>query len=593
MSQPPRMAYRQHLELETPEHVLLDYEIAGVGSRALAALADWLLVGVLLVVAVLGMSLWVHVSPWLVALQILIVYAIIWGYFTCFEAFRQGQTPGKRWLGIRVIRDTGHGVTFSDAAARNLLLPVDFFFGTIGLVLIALHPRGKRLGDMVAGTVVVRDQPAIVATASVPESGAVTEAADLGAPELGDQEFQLLRGFVARSASLPEAVRARFAGELARRFADRYPERPGDNVSFLVQLHSAELARRRGRFGARAAGGHGSASGGSVAERLVARKTGRWNEFQSIAHRVTRHGLDVLAANELPDFAARYREVAADLARARTYGADPVILGQLERLVAAGHGALYRADRRTWRRMWTFITQECPAAIVESRRYVALAFLVFTLPGLAGYALLRERPSLAPELLSETMLERAEAGAARTAAGRGYVEVPSAMRPVMATSIITNNIGVAFKCFAFGIFFGVGSLAALAFNGLQLGATSGYFADIGMLGYLWTFVAGHGALELFSIWVAGAAGFRLGRALIAPGPMLRRDALVLAGRGAMRMIGAVMVLLIAAGTIEGFVSSSSWTLTSRLLLSGGSVVFLALYLLNGTRYLRHQGAPNT
>jgi uncharacterized membrane protein SpoIIM required for sporulation/uncharacterized RDD family membrane protein YckC len=573
--------YRQHLELETPEQVMLDYEVAGVGSRVLAAVADWTMMSLLIVLAAAGLALWNGLSHWLFAIQIAVVYAIIWGYSTGFEAFRRGQTPGKRWMGIRVIRETGGGVTFSDAAARNLLLPVDFI-GLIGLILIAVHPRAKRLGDMVAGTVVVRDRPVEVQARARATPVVVIADVELGAPVLSDADFQLLRGYIARAPSLPEAVRNRFAIQLAARFASSRPAGATNDPDFLAELHDAELARRRGRFGARATTG----SGQSVAERLVARKSARWQEFQVLADRVSRTGLDALTARELPDFAARYREVAADLARARTYGADAGTLAQLERLVAAGHSALYRVDRQTWRRMWQLISHDCPAAIIESWRYVALAFLVFTIPALGGYAVLRDRPGLAAELIPDTMLERAEAGAGREAQGRGYVLTPGAERPVMATSIIVNNVRVAFACFAFGIVFGIGSLLALAYNGLELGAVSGHFANAGLLGYLWTFVLGHGALELFSIWVAGAAGFLLGRALIAPGELPRKDAIVLAGRRAVRMIGAVVVLLIVAGTIEGFISSSALSFTGRAMVSGGSLAFLLVYLLNGARTTR-------
>ena len=90
-------------------------------------------------------------------------------------------------------------------------------------------------------------------------------------------------------------------------------------------------------------------------------------------------------------------------------------------------------------------------------------------------------------------------------------------RPLAASGIIVNNIRVAFLCFAGGIALGVGSLLLLAFNGLSIGAVSGHFANTGLLGYLWTFVIGHGLLELFAIWVAGAAGFLLGKALFLPG----------------------------------------------------------------------------
>jgi uncharacterized membrane protein SpoIIM required for sporulation/uncharacterized RDD family membrane protein YckC len=584
MPKPANLDYRQHLEVETPEHVVLDFEVAGVGSRTLAALADWLIVGVLAVVVVLTLSFWREISTWVFALQLLLLYLIVWGYFSCFEGLRRGQTPGKRWMGIRVIRDTGHAVTFADAAARSLLLPVDLFC-MLGLFLIAIHPRAKRLGDLVAGTVVVRDQPAGAALVTA-EPRVPTDEETLGPPLLSDAEFRLLREWSHRAAELPPPVRDRLARDLVARIGGRFPERPANDLVFLARLLQEERARRQGSFGARAA----TTQGGSVVERLVARKAVRWSEFQRLAERVAQRGLDSLSAQELPDFAARYREVAADLARARTYGADPLVRARLERLVAAGHNALYREERHTWRRIWRFVARECPGAIVTSWRYVTLAFLTFMLPAVAGFLLLRERPGLAPELLPDVMIERAEAGAARQSAGKGYVETAARERPLVASSIIANNVRVAFNCFAGGIFFGIGSLLLLAFNGLELGAVSGHFANVGLLSYLWTFVIGHGVLELFSIWVAGAAGFLLGRALIAPGELPRRDALVLAGRNAMRLIGGVIVLLGVAGAIEGFVSSSEWPLAQRLIVSSGSLLFLALYLLNGAREGRNHPA---
>jgi uncharacterized membrane protein SpoIIM required for sporulation/uncharacterized RDD family membrane protein YckC len=583
MPEQPVLDYRQHLEVETPEHVILDYEIAGLGSRTLAAAADWLIVIVLGLAATLSLGLWKDASStWFAAVLVLVLFAIVWMYFTCFEGLRHGQTPGKRSLGIRVIRDTGHAVTFGDAAARNLLLPVDLF-GMLGLFLIAIHPRAKRLGDMVAGTVVVRDHPI-----QIRDAPAATETEEsLGAPELADQEFRLLREFVARAPELPPDVRARLARGLVLRLAERYPDRPADDLEFLAALHRDELARRRGKFAARGGAGPGRPSRGGVVERMVARKAERWKQFQTMAERVSRAGLDALAAEELPDFARRYREVAADLTRVRTYGADPSIRARLERLVAAGHGALYRQERRTWPRIWSFIARECPAAIIESRAYVTLAFLSFMLPAAGGYALLRDRPDLAPELLPDVMLERAEAGVERQQSGLGFVQAEAGERPIIASSIISNNIRVAFSCFAGGIVFGVGSLLLLAYNGLSIGASSGHFANAGLLGYLWTFVIGHGVLELFAIWVSGAAGFMLGRAIIAPGELPRRDAVVLAGRQAMRLIGAVVVMLLVAGVIEGFVSASDMPVPVRIGVSGASVLFLVLYLLNGALSARN------
>ncbi|MBP9202211.1 MAG: stage II sporulation protein M [Gemmatimonadales bacterium] len=586
--------FRQHLEVETPEHVLLDYEIAGLGSRALAALVDTGILGLWGILLGVAFSLLATgLGEWAVALFTLVGFASVWGYFTFFEGLRHGQTPGKRRLGIRVVRDSGHALTFGAAAVRNLLRVADFLPPPylIGAIAVAVHPRGKRLGDLVAGTVVVRDRPVEHAAAAPALDPAAADL--LGVPELDDEEFRLLREYVERATSLPAPVRDRLAARLVERFGPRYPVRAADPGLFLATLHQEEQARRHGRFGARQAapaGDRRTSAGAGAAERLVARQAPRWDAFQALAERAATQGLDSFTGAELPEFAARYREVAADLARARTYGAPATTRARLERLVAAGHNVLYRDERHTGGRIWRFLMEECPAGILEARRAVLLAFLVFTLPGLAGYALLREDPPLAEQVLPEVMLERAEAGVTREREGRGYFEAEAEDRPLMASSIMTNNIGVAFYCFAGGIFAGVGSLVLLAFNGLSMGTISGHFANVGLLDYLWTFVIGHGVLELFAIWVAGAAGFLLGRALIAPGSFSRAEALVHAGRLALRMVGAAVLLLVIAGLIEGFVSASTQSLAYRLSVSSASLVFLLAYLYNGWTALR-RAAP--
>jgi len=571
---PPAADYRQHLEVETPEHVVLDLEIAGIGSRALAALIDMLILlgaglGLLILLSILiGYGL--VVGPLARALLLLGGFAAWTGYFIFFEGLRQGQTPGKRAVGIRVVMDTGYAVTLSAAAVRNLLRTADFLPPPylIGALLVALHPRGKRLGDMVAGTVVARDRPAEAGR----RRGAAAPTRAEAIPELSDAEFRVLEQFEARQAELAPATRARLAAGLAQRLAD-HPARPGTApVEHLLELHRRERERREGPLAFRA---------GGAAARLVARKRHRWDEFQDLAERAAARGLDSFAAHELPDFAARYREVAADLARARTYGSDEATRSRLERLAAAGHNSLYRDERNTWKRVWVVLARECPAAILSARWYVLVACLCFMAPAAAGYALLRQQPGLAAELVPEVMLRRAEAGAERVAEGKRYVEIAPEDRPLMASGIITNNVRIAIACFAGGIFAGVGSLVLLGFNGLLIGINAGHFANVGMLPYLLEFILGHGFLELFAIWVAGAAGFLLGRSVVAPGELTRGDALVLSGRRAVRMLGGAAVMLVVAGVIEGFVSAGTLGVAARAGASAASFLFLTVYLFNG------------
>lgn len=576
--------YRQHLEVETPEHVVLDLEIAGVGSRLLAAVVDTgILMGLATAAAIVAAVLASYgISPragvsggWVAALLATAGFALWNGYFILFEGLRAGQTPGKRFAGIRVVQDTGHPVTLGSAAIRNLLriadaLPPPYL---LGLALVAFHPRGKRLGDLVAGTVVVRDRPG----PTVPGAAAAARTAEEAAATmpLDDERFRLLARFASRG-DLPPEARERIAESLAGRFGDRARPPGASLTEFLLDLHARERARRRGRLAGR----------DGLAERLSARQSERWDAFQALAERATTAGLDSFAPEELPDFAARYREIAADLARARTYRADPGTVARLERLVAAGHNVLYREERHTWRRVWSAVSREFPAAVVQARWQVLLAWALFTAPALGGYALMRERPALATELLPEVMLRRAEAGHAREAEGRKYVSVDWSGRPLAASFIITNNIRVAIACFAGGIFLGVGSLVLLAYNGLAMGTFAGHFANQGLLGYLMEFIVGHGVLELFAIWVSGAAGFLLGKSIVAPGDRSRTDALVESGRVAVRMVGAAAVLLVIAGSIEGFLSVGGEGIAVRGAVSAASAVFLVAYLARGARWRR-------
>jgi uncharacterized RDD family membrane protein YckC len=435
---PPLRDYRQHLEIETPEHVVLDLEIAGIGSRALAAMLDMLiLIGTMVTALVVlgllaGFGLWV--GPWGAALLLLAGYAGWTGYFIFFEALRRGQTPGKRIVGIRVLMDTGHAVTPGAAAVRNLLRIADFMPPPYlaGILLIAFHPRAKRLGDLVAGTVVARDRPE---GSAAPVLAARAADAPASLPELDDAEYAVLVQFERRAPDLAPAARARLAADLVSHFPDHPPPAGVDDVDHLLTLLARERARReRGVAGQALAG---------PAWRFTRSKQERWDQFQRLAERASRSGLDSFLAGELPDFAARYREIAADLARARTYRVDEATRHRLERLVAAGHNALYRDERGTWRRLARVLVRECPAAIVQARGYVLVAALTFIGPAAAGFALLRERPTLAAEVLPDVMLSRAAAGAQRRAEGQRYVDVSVEDRPLMASGIISNNVRVA------------------------------------------------------------------------------------------------------------------------------------------------------
>src|SRR2546426_3930278 len=253
--------FTRRLGIETPEHLVLELELAGLGSRMAATVCD---AGVLaLAYLLLGLGIQLLPTPargeaegpWstLAAIVlILTVFLLFWGYFLLFEALNNGRTPGKRLMGIRVVMDTGHPLTFTAAAVRNLVRIVDMqplFTYQVGLGFVLFHPQNKRLGDIVAGTVVVRDRPENLQLASAAADRAPEpEALEAGPPELPDEEFRLLDPLLEPLEGLEGAGAPPIPAELVARFAPRFPRRDADHQAFPAQLHSAALDKRPGRL---------------------------------------------------------------------------------------------------------------------------------------------------------------------------------------------------------------------------------------------------------------------------------------------------------------------------------------------------------
>lgn len=236
------------LTVKTPESVAFSYDLAGLGSRFLAVAIDLviqllLLGGIIWAIALVGESAprsavtavaSKSMQSVTTAIVVGLMFVIFFGYFIVFEAFWNGRTPGKTMMGLRVVRDAGYPLDLTSAVIRNLVRIGEFFvaFYAISAVACVLSRENKRLGDMAAGTIVVRDAPlaalghVMTACQSVPRSGLLTA-----------QEYALIDQFVARRSSLAPRVRARMASQIATRVRSR--------VSYdLQQLADDELLER-------------------------------------------------------------------------------------------------------------------------------------------------------------------------------------------------------------------------------------------------------------------------------------------------------------------------------------------------------------
>jgi uncharacterized membrane protein SpoIIM required for sporulation/uncharacterized RDD family membrane protein YckC len=580
----------RQVDVETPEHVAIGYELADLGSRFTALLIDWMLIvlgvlgiwiGMIALAATLGLGN--ALAGIGIGLAVLAVFVLMWGYFVFFEGLRDGQTPGKRRMGIRVVHDGGFPVTVRGAAVRNLLRLIDIQPApsfAVGGVAMMLHPQTKRLGDLAAGTVVVRDRTG----QAIPEEAKAAAPVALGRPKLSDEEFAALEMYAARRASLAGEVRA----ELSRKLMSRVERHFGEDArrwqmspdTYLVVVHDEELARRK-------ASGAGGRSGTAQATALVRRQRAEWNEYQKLLDQARQNGLQSLGETRVSRFAALYREMAADLARARTYGGSRELLYAMERLVGFGHNLLYRPPTRSWSRFRAFAGGGFPALARRRWKPILVASVLFYLPTLLTFAAVRGEPELEHELLSGEMLARVEESVDKERRGEGYVEVPEVAMPVMATSLISNNVQVTFLAFAGGILAGLGTAWILMLNGVMLGSVAAAFANQGQSLHLWTFVLPHGVIELTAICIAGGAGLWMGSGMLLPGRRTRREVLVTRGREAVSLIGGTALMLVVAGMIEGFISPSDLPREIKLGFAAVAALAMVAYFAFAGRRAEH------
>lgn len=251
------------LHIDTPEQIALELPLAGIGSRLLAMTLDTLLQGVLyaalgLIAFVLATSVGIRWLAWFdrlfgmfaPAVLVFAAFCLYWGYFAYFETAWHGQTPGKRYTHIRVIKETGRPINAFEAVGRNLMRAIDGLPGIygVGLVTMLLSPEHRRLGDYIAGTVVVHEQHA-EEVKPVIERRHTEVAATSTAGRVTNEELLLIETYLHRRDDLDEVVRSRTADEIIERIRvklDIPRDAVGDRDAFLESV--AQQTRDGARY---------------------------------------------------------------------------------------------------------------------------------------------------------------------------------------------------------------------------------------------------------------------------------------------------------------------------------------------------------
>jgi uncharacterized membrane protein SpoIIM required for sporulation len=300
-------------------------------------------------------------------------------------------------------------------------------------------------------------------------------------------------------------------------------------------------------------------------DRFIASRKARWDRLTYLLGQVRGRRLSRLSAAEIEEFGALYREAASDLALARREFPRAQVVGYLNGLLARAHPYVYAGREDSKRSILRFFTQEFPQTFRRRSGLVLLSFLAFILPALLSYSLTLTSAEAEAVLTPPGIEGRIDEV---RSSGR-WADISASESSLASATIMTNNIRVAILAFTGGIFLGLPSLLVLATNGLYLGSVTAVAQRGGVGLELWSFVSPHGWIELTVIFIAGGAGLALGKAILLPGLLSRRDALVAAAQDAVKLLMGGAALLVIAGTIEGFISPS-------LLAPGFKFVFGAL-----------------
>jgi uncharacterized membrane protein SpoIIM required for sporulation len=280
----------------------------------------------------------------------------------------------------------------------------------------------------------------------------------------------------------------------------------------------------------------------------IEKRKSHWDRLQQLVGRA-RNGLGTLNHAELQELGLLYRQTASDLAAVLEDKSSGQLAVYLNQLLGRSHNLIYMGRRPRAGGIVTFYRESYPRVFRENLPRTLLAIAIFAFAMAAGWAVTIHDPGFAHHVLGPQMMDSIDRK-------EMWTHSVLAVQPLAASAITTNNLTVAFSCFALGITV-VGTIWMMFFNGLLIGVVGAATWHAGMALSLWSFVAPHGVLELPAIFIAGGAGLEIARGILLPGLLPRRESVSRAGSRASRLLLGSIPLLLIAGSIEGFFSPTA------------------------------------
>ena len=306
-------------------------------------------------------------------------------------------------------------------------------------------------------------------------------------------------------------------------------------------------------------------------DKFINQRKNAWQRLEELLNLLDSASLRRLNREEVRELGRIYRRTASDLAIARAESRDPRLVNYLNSLVIRAHGRIYRAEAQAGKHISNYFARELPRSFRRTWRYTLLSFSVFAIFAAFSFVATKFDPEFS-ELVGVPPAFRENTIETRT---HWWESLNEEGNQIGAANIMQNNIRVTIMVFAFGALLGLGTIYYLAFNGAFIASVLALTYQAGFGNDLVTFMVGHGVVELSCIFIAGGAGLLIGSAMIMPGDLSRADALKSRGMEAVRLMIGVALLLVLAGTIEGFISPAP--INPKIKYGIGAITGVAMY----------------
>ncbi len=308
-------------------------------------------------------------------------------------------------------------------------------------------------------------------------------------------------------------------------------------------------------------------------ERFVYARKDMWESLRLTLLKISKKGFSSLKEQEAAEFPRLYRMTCTDLAEAKMLKLSPDVLFYLNDMIGQAHKHLYSFPPVKMSSIKGFFRESLPQIVLKNKVFVIVSAVTFLVPYLISFMIVVNNPEMAKEIIPENVLNQ-YADPFRDAITEGR---STSSKSFMVSYYVYNNVSINFACFALGILLGIGTLYILIYNGIVLGAISGYIYGIGYGDNFIHFVTAHSVFELTGLILSGASGLLLGYSIINARKYSRRDWLRLQKTNLFTLVAAAALLTFMAAFIEGLISPSLLPYRFKVVIAILSLAFVILY----------------